>query len=267
MVRVPGFFLSSRITNLFINVCGLRFILVLELTCSRECMSVLHIVVLSDSATDGADVAQSLGLLAHQISVLPLGAAPSMVQAAGPDVVLVDAREQLVAARNCAQLLKGSGFATPLLMVLTEGGMAAVAPHWMVDDIVLESVGPAELEARLRLLTAHVAEEAEPESTVIRAGGITVDETSYSARLQGSPLNLTYKEFELLKFLVQHPGRVFTRAQLLSEVWGYDYYGGTRTVDVHIRRLRSKLGPDHEQLITTVRNVGYSFNSARSDSR
>lgn len=227
----------------------------------------LHIVVLSDSSVDGSDVASSLGLLAHQLSVVPLGAAAAMVQAAGPDVVMVDAREQLVAARNCAQLLKGSGVEVPLLMVLTEGGMAAVAAHWMVDDIVLESVGPAELEARLRLLASHAEEASEPEQTVIRVGGITVDEASYSARLQGTPLNLTYKEFELLKYLVAHPGRVFTRAQLLSEVWGYDYYGGTRTVDVHIRRLRSKLGPDHEQLITTVRNVGYSFSSQRSDSR
>src|SRR5690606_3313860 len=80
-----------------------------------------------------------------------------------------------------------------------------------------------------------------------------------TARLRGRPIDLTYKEFELLKYLVQHPGRVFTRAQLLQEVWGYDYYGGTRTVDVHVRRLRAKLGPEHEQLIGTVRNVGYRF--------
>ena len=72
-------------------------------------------------------------------------------------------------------------------------------------------------------------------------------------------LDLTFKEFELLKFLAQHPGRVFTRAQLLQEVWGYDYFGGTRTVDVHVRRLRAKLGPEHETLIGTVRNVGYRF--------
>src|SRR6202043_629154 len=72
-------------------------------------------------------------------------------------------------------------------------------------------------------------------------------------------LDLTFKEFELLKFLAQHPGRVFTRAQLLQEVWGYDYFGGTRTVDVHVRRLRAKLGTEHEALIGTVRNVGYRF--------
>lgn len=227
----------------------------------------LQIVVLSDSSTDGADVTPSLGLLTHRFSVLPLGSALASLHALSPDVVLVDARENLVAARNCAQLLKGSGFSSPVLMVLTEGGMAAIAPHWMVDDIVLASVGPAELEARLRLLSFLREDGPNTHNSIIRVGSVTVDEASYCARLQGAPLNLTYKEFELLKFLVQHPGRVFTRAQLLSEVWGYDYYGGTRTVDVHIRRLRSKLGPDHEQLITTVRNVGYSFNSPRGESR
>jgi DNA-binding response OmpR family regulator len=77
--------------------------------------------------------------------------------------------------------------------------------------------------------------------------------------LRGRVLDLTFKEFELLKFLAQHPGRVFTRAHLLQEVWGYDYFGGTRTVDVHVRRLRAKLGAEHEALIGTVRNVGYRF--------
>ena len=81
----------------------------------------------------------------------------------------------------------------------------------------------------------------------------------YTAKLGGRPLDLTFKEFELLKYLAQHPGRVFTRQQLLQEVWGYDYFGGTRTVDVHVRRLRAKLGPENESLIGTVRNVGYRF--------
>ena len=75
--------------------------------------------------------------------------------------------------------------------------------------------------------------------------------------MRGRPLDLTYKEFELLKYLAQHAGRVFTRAQLLQEVWGYDFFGGTRTVDVHVRRLRAKLGTEYESLIGTVRNVGY----------
>jgi DNA-binding response OmpR family regulator len=93
----------------------------------------------------------------------------------------------------------------------------------------------------------------------IKAGELVIDETTYSAKLRGKTLDLTFKEFELLKFLAQHPGRVFSRDHLLQEVWGFDYFGGTRTVDVHVRRLRAKLGPENENLIGTIRNVGYRF--------
>jgi DNA-binding response OmpR family regulator len=86
-----------------------------------------------------------------------------------------------------------------------------------------------------------------------------IDTATYGAKIKGRPLDLTYKEFELLRFLAQHPGRVFTRDQLLREVWGYDYFGGTRTVDVHVRRLRAKLGVEYESMIGTVRQVGYKF--------
>src|SRR6516164_1172534 len=99
---------------------------------------------------------------------------------------------------------------------------------------------------------------SDPESAgKVSLGELVIDEGTYTARLRGRPLDLTYKEFELLKYLAQHAGRVFTRAQLLHEVWGYDFFGGTRTVDVHVRRLRAKLGPEYEALIGTVRNVGY----------
>src|SRR5215469_11696967 len=93
----------------------------------------------------------------------------------------------------------------------------------------------------------------------VRSGELVIDEATYSARIRGAALDLTFKEFELLKFLAQRPRRVFTRSQLLQAVWGYDYFGGTRTVDVHVRRLRAKLGPENEALIGTVRNVGYKF--------
>lgn len=128
---------------------------------------------------------------------------------------------------------------------------------------------PAEVEARLRLVSERgnsVADTSAPTGAKIegidgqiRSGDLLVDTNGYTASLHGRPIDLAYKEFELLKYLVQHPGRVFTRAQLLQEVWGYDYYGGTRTVDVHIRRLRAKLGGEYEHLIGTVRNVGYRF--------
>jgi DNA-binding response OmpR family regulator len=180
------------------------------------------------------------------------------------DLILLDARKDLVAAKSLATLLKTTGLSSPMFLVLSEGGLAAISSEWGADDFLLDSAGPAEIDARIRLaLTKTTKTEA---GAKIQAAGITIDEVSYSAKIHGQPMDLTFKEFELLKFLVQQPGRVFTRDQLLSEVWGYDYFGGTRTVDVHIRRLRAKLG-DLESLIGTVRNVGYRFNSvAESDS-
>ena len=142
---------------------------------------------------------------------------------------------------------------------MTEGGLAAVTAEWGTDDVVRSSAGPAELEARLRLAIGRQVSVAPAAPDEIRAGELSIDEATYTARLRAKVLDLTFKEFELLKFLAQHPGRVFTRAHLLQEVWGYDYFGGTRTVDVHVRRLRAKLGPEHEALIGTVRNVGYRF--------
>ena len=149
-----------------------------------------------------------------------------------------------------------------MILVVTEGGLSVVAADWGMDDVLLGTAGPAELEARLRLAIGRLAAERDaddPEAHVIRSGEVVVDDATYTAKLGGRPLDLTFKEFELLKYLAQHPGRVFTREQLLQEVWGYDYFGGTRTVDVHVRRLRAKLGPEHETLIGTVRNVGYRF--------
>ena len=116
--------------------------------------------------------------------------------------------------------------------------------------------------ARIKLAIGRLTalrEAADPEAHVIRSGEVIVDDATYTAKIGKRHLDLTFKEFELLKFLAQHPGRVFSRQQLLQEVWGYDYFGGTRTVDVHVRRLRAKLGPDNETLIGTVRNVGYRF--------
>ena len=121
------------------------------------------------------------------------------------------------------------------------------------------SAGPAELEARLRLAIGRQASTVPVAPDEIRSGELSIDEATYTARLRARVLDLTFKEFELLKFLAQHPGRVFSRAHLLQEVWGYDYFGGTRTVDVHVRRLRAKLGSEYESMIGTVRQVGYKF--------
>ncbi|MDT7609034.1 MAG: hypothetical protein QOG96_3537, partial [Pseudonocardiales bacterium] len=178
----------------------------------------------------------------------------------GPhDAVLVDARADLVAARGLCRLLGTTGMEVPVVAVLTEGGLVAVSSEWAIDDILLPGAGPAEIDARLRLLRSRAGADAQAGGSALVLGELVIDEATYTARLKGRALELTYKEFELLKYLAQHAGRVFTRAQLLQEVWGYDFFGGTRTVDVHVRRLRAKLGPEHEQLIGTVRNVGYKF--------
>jgi len=197
------------------------------------------------------------------VDLLPIkvrAAAPeaaSLVTSGPYDLVLLDARHDLAAARTLCRLLGSEGLAVPILAIVTEGGMVAISPEWGVSDVVLASAGPAEVHARLRLLESRTNTSAN--SGMISLGELTIEEDTYTARLRGRTLELTYKEFELLKFLAQHPGRVFTREQLVTEVWGYDFFGGTRTVDVHVRRLRAKLGPEHEALIGTVRNVGYKM--------
>lgn len=203
-----------------------------------------------------ADVLPSLGLLSHRVRRVPAQPA-ALVGAPNADAILVDARTDLAAAKTLCKILQTTGAGCPVLVVLTEGGLTAVNAEWGVDDVLLESAGPAEIDARLRLAVGRQS-QGDGESQLIKASGVVIDEASYSAKVNGRTLDLTFKEFELLRFLATHPSRVFTREQLLSEVWGYDYFGGTRTVDVHVRRLRAKLG-DMDALIGTVRNVGYRF--------
>jgi DNA-binding response OmpR family regulator len=220
-------------------------------------MSVLLVLTAAPSA--GA-VLPALPLLGHVVR----RAAPepaALLDAPAADLLIVDATVDLAGARSLCRLLRTTGIATPLLAVVTEGGLAAVTADWGIDDLLLANAAPGEVDARLRLALGRAAQPSagDPADEVIRGGDLTIEEATYQARIKGRPLDLTFKEFELLKYLAQHPGRVFTRAQLLQEVWGYDYYGGTRTVDVHVRRLRAKLGPEHEALVGTVRNVGYKF--------
>jgi DNA-binding response OmpR family regulator len=219
------------------------------------------LLLLTNALQTSAELLPALALLPHQVKILPAEGS-ALLQAPDSDVVLVDGRQDLAQARDLCRLIRTTGSEQPVLLIVTEGGLAVVSVDWGMDDVVLTTAGPAELEARLRLATGRLAAQQEQEGSdahVIRSGEVTVDEATYTAKLGGRPLDLTFKEFELLKYLAQHPGRVFNRQQLLQEVWGYDYFGGTRTVDVHVRRLRAKLGPEHEALIGTVRNVGYRF--------
>ncbi|MBF4600972.1 response regulator transcription factor [Frigoribacterium sp. VKM Ac-1396] len=215
------------------------------------------------TSAGGPDVLPSLALLSHRTRQIPAEPA-QLVNAPSSDLIFVDARADLASAKSLCKILRTTGVTVPLVLVLTEGGLTAVNSEWGVDDVILETAGPAEVDARIRLVTGRLAQSQT--GSKIHASGVVIDEASYSAKVHGRPLDLTFKEFELLRFFATHPSRVFTREQLLSEVWGYDYFGGTRTVDVHVRRLRAKLG-DLESLIGTVRNVGYRFNVYDDDAQ
>lgn len=223
-----------------------------------------NVLLLTSARELSADILPSISLLPHAVRVAPAAAEQVAVSKPMPDAVLIDARRDLVHARRVLRALRSTASRMPVLVIVTDGGWAASSADWGADDFILHSAGPGEVEARLRLAIGRTAQTTQQLPNEIRSGGLVVNEATYSARMNGRVLDLTFKEFELLKFLAQHPGRVFTRAQLLQEVWGYDYFGGTRTVDVHVRRLRAKLGTDNEELIGTVRNVGYRFVPARS---
>jgi len=219
------------------------------------------LLLLTNALQPSAEVLPGLVLLGHQVKILPAEGS-ALLEAPDSDLVLVDGRQDLAHARDLCRLIRTTGSDGPVLLVVTEGGLSVVTHDWGMDDVLLHTCGPAELEARIKLAIGKLLaqrEAADPEAHVIRSGEVIVDDATYTAKIGKRHLDLTFKEFELLKFLAQHPGRVFTRQQLLQEVWGYDYFGGTRTVDVHVRRLRAKLGPDNETLIGTVRNVGYRF--------
>ncbi|MBS1847906.1 MAG: response regulator transcription factor [Actinobacteria bacterium] len=160
--------------------------------------------------------------------------------------------------------LRDEGPDTPVLVVTDAAGLGALGRSGCsFDDFCVSPVRPAELAFRLERLTNASDGTGTVPDDLVTYGPLMINPVTYQAMVDGAPLDLTYMEYELLKYFAQHPGRVCTREVLLSQVWGYDYYGGARTVDVHVRRLRAKLGEPHAGLIETVRSVGYRFGRAQ----
>ena len=185
-----------------------------------------------------------------------LGSFGEALAKGGPDAVVVDGRSKVPLDGLLRAIRKQPGLKdAPALGILPQSALSSL-PLPGLADFVLDSAPTSELVARvlMRLAKSHALEG----SSVVRVGTLEIDVDNYKAKLDREILDLTYKEFELLRFLITHRGRVFTREALLNRVWGYDYFGGARTVDVHIRRLRAKLGP-YQSLIETVRSVGYRF--------
>ncbi|CAN5144795.1 response regulator transcription factor [soil metagenome] len=162
----------------------------------------------------------------------------------------------------CRSLRKRDLPLEPLLVLISGGQLVDLELREdLFDDFCVTPVRPRELEARVKHLFWRTGQGSRPE--LVEYGDLVLNLETYQAAIAGRPLDLTYMEYELLKFLSSHPGKVFTRETLLSRVWGYDYYGGARTVDVHVRRLRAKLGEERAGLIHTVRSVGYRFGETR----
>jgi len=191
----------------------------------------------------------------------------SRVRQERPDLVILDIMLPYVDGLEvCRQIRRESS--VPIIMLTARGGELerVVGLEIGADDYVTKPFSPRELVARVRAILRRTAAEAAPlpGGGLLRGGGLTLDPATHEVTLNGRPVDLTAKEFELLRLLLSHPNRVFTRDFLLEHIWGYDYYGSTRTVDMHISRLREKIedDPASPSYIVTVRGVGYKFKAA-----
>jgi DNA-binding response OmpR family regulator len=216
----------------------------------------VRLLVLSDASGGAKALLPALEFLDHTLAIAPLNP-ESLASVADADVIVIDATADLAAASHTCRAVAAASTSRPILLVVSEGWLTVLKTSWGFNDWVLPRTPPTEVETRLRLAVERIGDGRE--GRMASVGELQIDEDTYVVRLRGQLLDLTYREFELLKYLATNAGRVFTRGQLLQQVWGYDYYGGTRTVDVHIRRLRAKLGPEYESLIGTVRGVGYKL--------
>ncbi len=212
----------------------------------------LH-VLLSDRRPD--EVLPALGGLLLDLKTEHLSvSAVSDVLALRPEVIVVDAAENPGQGHAVLRAIREREAGAPTVVVLERRDLERFPWETLADELLYPGAPEPEIRMRLAMLRRRTGGV---EGSVVRLGPLVLDVDSFAVTVAGRPLDLTYKEFELLRFLAERRGRVFTRPTLLREVWGYDFYGGTRTVDVHVRRLRAKLGPEHESLVETVRGVGY----------
>jgi DNA-binding response OmpR family regulator len=184
--------------------------------------------------------------------------AKAIEQLAGrsPDIVLLDMAETSVDLDVWAEKMKQQEH-IPVIALLPKERLRSLDSNTNIDDFVVRPWETTEVIVRIRRILGRRQSKASEE--VIRCGDLIIDSAKCEVSLGGKPVILTFKEYQLLKFLASNKGKVFTRDALLDEVWGWDYYGGDRTVDVHIRRLRSKIEDVNHSFIETVRNIGYRF--------
>ncbi len=216
------------------------------------------VALVSDQVADVRDLLPAFPMSPYRLVTVPLKetGADHLVPI-HPEIILIDATGDITTAEEVTRRLALAweiGL-PPIIVIVDQEGVARFRFEVGVDDFLVTTASVGEISARLGLVSRRSGRDEG--AAVLKVGDLKVNPDNYQVYVRGRPLDLTYKEFELLKFLAQRPGRVCDRDLLLREVWGYDYFGGTRTVDVHIRRLRAKLGLEHEALIETIRNVGY----------
>ena len=213
-----------------------------------------EIEIMTDRAHDLGGLVAALEAAGHRVALTALST--SLGEGPDPDVVFVDGAKDFGHGRDATRGIRAQSPRVRLIVIVSVDSLDAVGPDWGADSFAVDGASPEEMLARVRLAIGASAPDS---ASVLRAGDLAIDPDTYQVRLKGRPLDLTYKEFQLLLYLAERPGRVFSRSRLLQEVWGYDFFGGTRTVDVHVRRLRAKLGAEYEAMIATVRNVGYKL--------
>jgi DNA-binding response OmpR family regulator len=211
------------------------------------------LILLSDRSA--SEVLPALPAAGFDPKVEPLSPSSlDFVQKLGPEAVLVDAGENPAQGYLVLRALQERDARIPAVAVVERADLERWSWDEVAEDLLYPGAPAAEIRLRLSMLRGR---HGAGDGSIVRLGQLAIEVDTYRVALAGRPLDLTYKEFELLRYLASHPDRVFTRPALLREVWGFDFYGGTRTVDVHVRRLRAKLGPEHEHLVETVRGVGY----------
>jgi len=224
-----------------------------------ESESMARILVVGSSERELVSLTASVAGLSHFVkSAWDIESLSDAVANGSPDIVIIDARRGEDSLDGAKDLIAGYDQVAeaPRLAVAESTSLTGLQSKYL-DDFILDPFEASELALRItRLLSRSQRLKG---GKLLGSDGLIIDTESFEVTVDSRQLALTFKEFELLRFLAAHPGRVHTREALLNQVWGYEYFGGLRTVDVHVRRIRAKLGSKHESLIQTVHGVGYKF--------
>ena len=215
-----------------------------------------NVVFIADSLDNAYKFQQVLSQLDVEISAgSTMQVTKLLAPSAAVDLVIFEDRGSATASLESVEtIVEGRG--CPLLVIVNESDVERLQPPSLTAfDFIVHGASQAECSARVRHLLDDASEDRK--SDIVTVDNMTINLATYQVSVAGDPIDFTYLEYALLSFLVQHAGHTFSRDALLQHVWGFDYYGGSRTVDVHVRRIRAKLGPELSQRLETVRGVGY----------